>query len=152
MRRISRSAIAPYSISKMYSLVADVESYPSFLPWCGNAEVHFREGEIVEATLELHKSGIRKKIRTRNTLRKDEKIEIRLIGGPFRQLEGDWRFKQLGDAGCNVSLEMSFEFKSSLNDFLFGSYLQESCNSLVDAFTVRAIEIYGAEKNDDEHS
>lgn len=149
MRRISRSAIIPFSVSQMYSLVADVESYPSFLPWCSNAEVHFREGVIVEATLELYKSGIRKKFRTRNSLHDDEKIDIRLVGGPFRHLEGGWRFKVLGDAGCKVSLDMSFEFKSPVNDFLFGSYLEESCNSLVDAFTHRANEFYGGEQNDD---
>jgi len=149
MRRISRSAIIPFSVSQMYSLVADVESYPGFLPWCSDAVVHFREREIIEATLELQKGGIRKKFRTRNVLREDENIDIKLVGGPFRHLEGDWRFKPLGDAGCKVSLDMSFEFKSSVNDFLFGSYLEESCNSLVDAFMHRANEKYRGGRNDD---
>ena len=50
MRSVSRSALVPYSASDMFALVADVESYPDFLPWCSDVEVHFREGEVVEAT------------------------------------------------------------------------------------------------------
>lgn len=146
MRKVSRSALVPYSVSDMYALAADVESYPNFLPWCSGAEIHSREGEMVEATLELHKSGIRKKFRTRNRLRENEAIDINLVGGPFRHLAGGWRFQQLGDAGSKVSLNLDFEFKSRANDLLFGSYVEKSCNSLVDAFTRRAHEIYGQDQ------
>jgi len=143
MRRVSRHALVPFSVNEMYSLAADVESYPDFLPWCSGAVVHFRDGNIVEATVELHKAGIRKGFRTRNSLHVDEKIDIRLVGGPFRHLAGGWRFDQLGDAGSKVSLDMDFEFKSRISDLLFGSYLEETCNSLVDAFIRRANDIYG---------
>ena len=143
MRRVSRHALVPFSVNEMYSLAADVESYPAFLPWCSGAVVHFRDGNIVEATVELHKAGIRKGFRTRNSLHVDEKIDIRLVGGPFRHLAGGWRFDQLGDAGSKVSLDMDFEFKSRISDLLFGSYLEETCNSLVDAFIRRANDIYG---------
>ena len=90
IRRVNRNALVPYSVSDMYALAADVESYPDFLPWCSSAEIHFRDGEIVEASLELHRGGIRKRFRTRNSLQADEKIDISLVGGPFRQLEGGW--------------------------------------------------------------
>lgn len=152
LRRVRRNALVPYSVSEMYALAADVEAYPDFLPWCSGAEIHFREGIIVEATLELHKAGVSKQFRTRNALHENEKIEIRLIGGPFRHLEGGWRFDQLGENGSKVSLDMTFEFKSRINDLLFGSYLEESCNSLVDAFTHRAREIYGSQRAADEKS
>jgi ribosome-associated toxin RatA of RatAB toxin-antitoxin module len=148
MRKVSRSALVPFAVSEMYSLAADVESYPEFLPWCSGAEIHSREGETVEATLELSKGGIRKKFRTSNTLRENESIDIELVGGPFSHLSGGWRFEQLGDAGSKISIDMEFEFKSRSNDFLFGSYLVESCNSLVDAFTRRASEIYGSAPTD----
>lgn len=143
MRRVSRHALVPYSVNEMYSLAADVESYPDFLPWCSGAVVHFRDGNIVEATVELHKAGIRKGFRTRNSLHVDEKIDVRLVGGPFRHLAGGWRFDQLGDAGSKVSLDMDFEFKSRVSDLLFGSFLEDTCNSLVDAFIRRANDIYG---------
>jgi len=143
MRRVSRNALVPYSVREMYSLAADVESYPDFLPWCSGAEIHFREGNIVEATVELHKAGISKGFRTRNALHENEKIDIRLVGGPFRHLAGGWQFDQLGDAGSKVSLDMDFEFKSRISDLLFGSYLEETCNQLVDAFIRRAQDVYG---------
>ena len=149
MRRVSRSALVPYSVGDMYALAADVASYPDFLPWCSGAQIHFREGEIVEATLELHKSGISKKFRTRNLLRENEAIEIDLVGGPFRHLSGGWRFHPLGDAGSKVSLELDFEFKSRANDLLFGSFIEKSCNALVDAFTRRAHNIYDANRDVD---
>ena len=152
MRKVSRNALVPYSASDMYALAADVESYPSFLPWCSGAEIHSREGEIVEATLELHKGGIRRSFRTRNVLRENDSIEIALIGGPFKRLSGGWRFSPLGDSGSKVSLEMDFEFKSRSSDFLFGSFLEDSCNSLVDAFTRRADEIYGRARSADSDS
>jgi ribosome-associated toxin RatA of RatAB toxin-antitoxin module len=150
MRRVSRSALVPYSVSDMYALAADVESYPTFLPWCSGAEIHSRAGEIVEATLELHKSGIRNKFRTRNRLRENKAIEINLVGGPFRHLSGGWRFDQLGDAGSKIALDLDFEFKSRANDLLFGSIIEKSCNSLVDAFTRRAQDIYGANQDIDQ--
>ena len=64
-------------------------------------------------------------------------------GGPFRHLEGGWRFEPLGDEGCKVSLELDFEFESRMVDMLFGSFFEDTCNSLVDAFTARAADIYG---------
>lgn len=144
MRRVSRSALVPFSVNEMYALAADVESYPEFLPWCSAAKIHLRDGEYVEATLELHKSGLRKEFRTRNRLIENEAIEINLIGGPFRHLSGGWRFHALGDSGCKVCLEMDFEFKSRATDILFGSFVEKSCNSLVDAFTRRAHETVAA--------
>jgi ribosome-associated toxin RatA of RatAB toxin-antitoxin module len=144
MRKVSRSALIPYTVNEMYSLAADVESYPEFLPGCSAAVIHSREGELVEATLELSKGGISKRFRTRNTLRENRSIDIELVGGPFSHLAGGWRFSELGEAGCKVSLDLDFEFRSRANDLIFGAYLVDSCNSLVDAFTRRAHVIYGS--------
>ncbi len=143
MRKVSRSAIVPFSASEMFALVDDIEAYPDFLPWCESAVEHRRDGGMVEATLELHRGGIRKSFSTRNTLQQDESIELSLIGGPFRHLSGGWEFEQLGDSGCKVSLELEFEFRNPVTDRLFGSFFEASCNSMVDAFTRRAAVVYG---------
>lgn len=148
MRNVSRHALVPYSVSQMYALAADVESYPDFLPWCSGAHIDSRDGEIVAATLELRKGGLRKQFSTRNRLRENESIDIELVGGPFSHLSGGWRFEPLGDSGSKVSLDLDFAFKSRSSDFLFGAYLEDSCNSLVDAFTRRAREIYSADRSD----
>lgn len=128
----------------MFVLVDDVESYPQFLPWCNQAEVHNRTEESVDATLELQKGALSNKFTTRNSRNEFESIGLALIGGPFRHLEGGWQFKELGDNGCKVSLELEFEFESTLVDMMFGSFFEDICNSLVDAFTKRAESVFGA--------
>ena len=125
-------------------LVDDVEAYPEFLPWCNQAEIHNRTEDSVEATLELHKGAVSNKFTTRNSRTEFEAIGLALIGGPFRHLAGGWKFKELGDDGCKVMLELEFEFESRLVDMMFGSFFEEICNSLVDAFTKRAEVVFGS--------
>ena len=127
----------------MFRLVDDVNSYSEFLPWCSRSEVLNRSTESVDATLELHKGAVSKSFTTRNTLRENEAIDLALLGGPFRHLAGGWKFQALGDAGSKVVLELEFEFESRVADLMFGAFFEETCNSLVDAFTSRATDVYG---------
>ena len=143
MRIVDRSALVQYSASDMYALVEDVDAYPEFLPWCKDVEVHLREGNVVEATLELHKGKISRRFRTRNTMQPEESMRLELVSGPFRHLAGDWHFQQLGDAGSKVSLHMEFEFDSFTLDTMIGRFFESTCSALVDAFTQRAQSIYG---------
>ena len=143
MRSVSRTALVPHSADRMYSLVYDVEAYPDFLPWCSGAKVLERDAEHVVATLEMHRAGLRKSFTTRNTLRPGEAIDLELVGGPFRELRGGWRFEPLGEAGCKVTLALEFEFDSRALDALLGTFFKETLNSLVDAFTQRADQVYG---------
>jgi ribosome-associated toxin RatA of RatAB toxin-antitoxin module len=143
VRKVHRSALVPYTAREMFVLVDDVESYPQFLPWCNDAEVHNRTENTVEATLELHKGSVSNHFTTLNTRHEYHKIDLELIGGPFRHLAGGWRFTELGQDGSKVALELDFEFDSKFIDMLFGAYFEDTCNSLVDAFTTRAKEIFG---------
>ena len=142
MHKVSRSALVPYTAAQMYTLVKDVEAYPSFLPWCNDAEVHIREPDFLEASLELHRHGISRRFRTRNPLRENEALGIELVGGPFRHLSGGWLFESLGDEGSKVSLDIAFEFESRTLEVIFGRFFEKTCNSLVYSFTERAATIY----------
>ncbi|MCH6548899.1 MAG: type II toxin-antitoxin system RatA family toxin [Proteobacteria bacterium] len=144
MRKVSRSALVPYTAREMFMLVDDVETYPEFLPWCNDTEVHERTDNVVDATLELHKGSLSNHFTTRNTRHEFESIEIALIGGPFRQLQGGWRFTEIGEEGCKVTLELEFAFENMFIDMMFGALFEDTCNSLVDAFTKRAQVVYGA--------
>ncbi len=144
MRSVKRSALVPYKAQQMFGLVDDVAAYPEFLPWCHSAEVHSRSDEVVEATLELQKGAISKKFTTRNSRCEFEAIDLALVGGPFKHLRGGWRFTDLGDAGSKVSLDLEFEFESRLTDLMFGTFFEEICNSLVDAFSRRAAVVFGS--------
>ena len=143
MRKVRRSALVQHSASDMFSLVDDVESYPQFLPWCKSAVVHQREPHEIEATLVLQRAELSKQFRTRNVATGKETIDMSLVDGPFRHLAGRWTFTQLGDSGSKVELNLDFEFSSSMIDLLFGPFFEEVCNSLVDAFTRRADDIFG---------
>ena len=142
MRKVSRSALVPFSQQQMYALVEDVERYPDFLPWCSDATLHWREGDRLEGSVEMNRAGLKRSFRTRNTMRQDEAIEMDLVDGPFSHLAGVWRFTPLGDAGCKVSLDVEFEIHSRATDKLLGRYFEDICNSLVDAFVKRAEQMY----------
>ncbi len=141
MRSISRSALVTHSADKMFALVDDIASYPEFLKWCTGATVHSREGNVVEATMDLTRGQLSRSFRTRNTNVPGESIEIGLVGGPFDHLAGQWRFESLGDAGSKVLLDMEFEFTNPAVDLVFGAIFESICDSLVDAFVQRADEL-----------
>jgi ribosome-associated toxin RatA of RatAB toxin-antitoxin module len=143
MRKVNRSALVPYTAREMFGLVDDVESYPEFVPWCNHAAEESRVGSVVVATLELHKGPISKHFTTRNTLREFEAIDMELVGGPFRQLSGGWRFREIENQGCRVSLELDFEFENRVIDVMFGAFFKDAGDSLVDAFTNRARDVFG---------
>jgi ribosome-associated toxin RatA of RatAB toxin-antitoxin module len=143
MRKVRRTALVPHSAKEMFELVDDVEAYPDFLPWCNDASVQSRDEEAVVATLELHKGAISKHFTTRNTLHPYQAIGMTLIDGPFRHLDGGWQFRDITDDGCEVSLELEFEFDSRIVDMMFGRFFEDTLEALVDAFTRRAAVVYG---------
>lgn len=143
MPTVTRSALVPFSAGAVYELVADVESYPSFLPWCKSTTVHYRRDEEVKATIEISRGPLRNSFTTVNSMVRHRSIDMCLVEGPFRHLEGTWTFKALGDEGCKVSLNMTFEFKSGLIDTSLSPVFTGITNSLVDAFSTRAAEVYG---------
>jgi ribosome-associated toxin RatA of RatAB toxin-antitoxin module len=127
----------------MFALVNGFEAYPEFLPWCRSARVISREDDEVRAMLELAWHGIQKSFITCNRMQKDKLIHIRLVKGPFRCLEGFWRFQGLGEQACKISLDMQFEFATWLLSMVIGPVFSQISNSLVDAFIRRAVQVYG---------
>jgi ribosome-associated toxin RatA of RatAB toxin-antitoxin module len=142
--RIQRSAQVPFSASRMFDLVADIESYPSFLPWCRGAHVVPHGDCEVEATLEIAKGPLRKSFTTRNRLHPGRRIDLQLVAGPFRHLEGHWVFEDLGDSGARVSLELDFDVGGALLRRTLGPVFNEIAGTMVDAFCRRARSVYGA--------
>lgn len=143
MTVINKTALVPYSASEMYDLVDDIAAYPSFLPWCGSSEVLERNDDEVRASIELSRSGIRKTFTTVNRLQTGKMIEMRLIEGPFKHLEGYWRFQPLSDTACKVMFDIEFEFSNKILSMTIGPLFSQITNTLVDAFASRAVEVYG---------
>jgi ribosome-associated toxin RatA of RatAB toxin-antitoxin module len=143
MTVINKSALLPYSAAKMFELVDDIPSYPEFLPWCRTAEEIERDRDEVTARLELAYGSLHKVFTTRNRLQQNKMIAMRLVEGPFRHLEGFWRFEALDENACKVSLDMEFEFASRLVGMAAGPVFGQIANNLVDAFSKRAVDVYG---------
>ena len=143
MAVINKSALVPYTPIQMFKLVDDIEAYVEFLPWCSGSTVLARTDRDVTASLEISHSGFQKAFTTRNIYEVDYRINMTLVEGPFKKLEGVWQFQALGDQGCKIILDLEFEFKSRLIGMSFGPLFGQMAGSLVDAFTQRASNIYG---------
>jgi ribosome-associated toxin RatA of RatAB toxin-antitoxin module len=143
VKRVRRSALVPYPALAMYDLVNDIPAYPDFLPWCRSSAITLQRDDFMEASLELVKGNMSKVFTTRNQLVPAESIEIGLVSGPFRHLQGVWVFDALSDAGSEVSLDLEFEFENPLTGLLFGSMFEDIAVSLVESFTKRARQVYG---------
>ncbi|MEQ4531742.1 MAG: type II toxin-antitoxin system RatA family toxin [Mixta sp.] len=144
MAQISRSALVPYSAEQMYQLVNDVDAYPEFLPGCSGSRVLSSSEQEMTASVDVSKAGISKTFVTHNTLTNNQSIRMQLVDGPFRKLTGGWTFTSLGDDACKVELNLEFEFTNMLVELAFGRIFKELANSMVQAFTHRAKEVYRA--------
>ncbi len=143
MATISRSALVPYTAESMFDLVDDVDTYEDFLPWCKESHVLWRKDDELKATVWISKGGVEKSFTTVNRTQRGKMIEMRLVEGPFRRLDGYWRFQALGDQGCKISLDLEFEFSNRLVKMAFGKIFNQIASRLVDAFVERAHDIYG---------
>ena len=149
MTLISRNALVPYSVEEMYALVDNIETYAEFLPWCRSTEVTCREvisNELteVQASIEIARGALNKSFTTFNRLQVNNMIEMQLVKGPFKHLHGFWRFHALKDKSASkISLELEFEFESKLIALAVGPVFNQIANSMVDAFSKRAVEVYG---------
>lgn len=143
MTTIHRSALVPYTPGEMFDLVNDVEAYPDFLVGCRASEVLSRDADEVRASLTLEKGGFKKTFSTINRMQAHKMIEMRLLEGPFKHLEGFWRFEAVDDSACRVSLDIEFEFSNRLMGMAMGPMFNQIVNSLVDAFCQRAVQVYG---------
>ena len=141
MREVTRSALVALPPAELYALITDIERYPEFVPGCTVARIESRGESEVVATLGVRRGGLDTEFTTRNTLDPGRSVAMRLERGPFRSLEGLWSLRPVGDAGCEVSLRLRFEFANRFTGLMFAPMFEQTAASLVDAFVVRAREI-----------
>ena len=143
MAQVDKSVLVAHSALRMFELVDAVERYPEFLPWCGGSACNFRDAGTTRATLHINYRGIRQSFSTENTKFAPHLMHIKLIEGPFKMLEGSWRFTELGGAACKVELSLRYEFSNRVLEKLVGPVFGYIANTMVDAFVKRAQSIYG---------
>lgn len=139
---VNQSSLVPYSAEQMYRLVNDYQKYPQFLSGCvGARTLSLGENEL-SAELEIQKLGIRQTFSTHNRMIPNQKIEMNLLNGPFRQLKGAWTFEPFDEQSCKISLYLEFEFSNPMIGMVFGQIFQELTAKMVNAFKQRAKEVY----------
>ena len=144
----AETRILPYTARQMYDLVADVQAYPLFLPWCSAARIRLRRpegaGEVMEADLVISFKVFREKFGSRVTLwPEDLRIDTDYLDGPFKHLHSNWSFRDLDTGGCEVAFQVDFEFRNVVLQRLIGVVFNEAMHRIVRAFERRAQDLYG---------
>ena len=143
MSHISRSALVPFSAEQMYKLVVNVGAYHEFLPWCGDSQELERGDDWIKGSVTITKGGLNKTFTTKNYLKENEQIELTLVDGPFKALQGFWKFAALKKDACKISLELDYEFSSKMLGLVVGPVFNQIANAMVDSFVKEAYKKYG---------
>jgi len=146
MKTVHKSVLIWYSAEEMFALVTDVAKYCEFLPWCDHSRVVALEPDGMKAEMGIAFGGVHQTFTTRNHHVPGREVRMKLVDGPFSNLDGTWKFASLGEAGqraCKVTLELQYSFKSATLSAVIGPVFDRIAGSLVDAFVKRAEQVYG---------
>lgn len=167
MPRHSDTKFLPYSAAEIYSLVADVESYPKFLPWNAAARIRTRkplsaeapltglpegkaavdrtDAEVMEADLVISFKVFRERFGSRVVLLPAESMILtEYLDGPFRYMQSRWEMTDRAGGGCEVKFFVDFEFRNAILQGVIGLVFNEAMQRIVRAFERRAVELYGS--------
>ena len=144
MPLVEKSVLIERSAQQMFDLVEDIESYPQFLPWCSGTRIDFRDERRTVATLHINFHSVKAHFTTENAKENPAWMTMKLVDGPFRRLEGIWRFKSLTENACKVEFQLSYEFSNRLFEKIIGPVFSQIANTFVEAFVKRAQQVYGA--------
>ena len=142
MPTVSKQALVQYSAEQMYQLINQVEYYPLFLPWCSSTQILSQSESDMKARINIAKGPVSKSFITHNKLTPNQKVEMNLVDGPFKKLQGAWKLTPLSQ-GTDVSLFLEFEFSSKLLGLTFGPIFHQATQTMMNSFLERAQKIYG---------
>lgn len=127
----------------MYDLVVDIERYPEFLNWCSGTRIVEASDSEVVASIDISFKGLHRSFTTRNIMDSGRSVRIELVNGPFRTLNGIWRFIELDSGSCKIELDLEFDFSTAFVARLVGPVFSQIANRQLDAFQRRARQVYG---------
>ena len=145
MPLVSQQDCVPYTPLQMYQLVNQVDQYPSFVPWCDKTNILYHDDQVMVAKLSFNFQGIRQSFTTRNTLDEPNKIVIELVKGPFKKLEGTWRFHPIEtdhQTHCQILLDLEYEFSNHIVAVVFEPAFAKLSGMLIESFKQQAANVY----------
>ncbi len=147
MNKVEKTVLVMHSAEQMFNLVDAVEDYPRFLPWCGGVNLHERTNTSTSATLHINYHGIKQKFTTVNRKVFPTNMDIALKDGPFKHLEGDWRFIELRADACKIEFRLNYEFANGFLERLISPVFNHIATTFVDSFVTQADKIYTVKKD-----
>tara|TARA_B100000530_G_scaffold288602_1_gene204236 strand:+ start:331 stop:759 length:429 start_codon:yes stop_codon:yes gene_type:complete len=135
----SEKRFLPHSPDQLFDLVADIEDYPNFLPWCVGLRVKSREQNILRADMIVGFKVVREQFTSKVTLTPKQQIDVEYLDGPFSYLQNCWKFSEK-DGGCEIDFFIDFEFRSRLLKKIMEPLFYEAVRRMVSAFEKRAVE------------
>ncbi len=135
--------VLPHTPEQMFDLVADIEKYPDFLPWCASTRIRERAGDVIVADVEIGFKIFRERFTSKVTLDNPRRIDVAYSHGPFKYLNNRWIFNEMEDGKCEVDFFVDFEFRSRLLQGMIGPVFCEAVRIMVSAFRKRAKDLYG---------
>ena len=136
--------VLPFTPEQLFDVVADIEKYPEFLPWCIATRIRRREGKVVHADMAIGFKMFRERFTTRDVLDPPRRIDVSYHDGPFKYLNNHWIFEPHGDGHCELDSYIDFEFHSRMFQKMMGMVFNEAVRIMVSAFEKRARAIYGS--------
>jgi len=134
--------IVPYTPEQLFDIVADVGSYPRFLPWCVGSRVRTRTENHLVAELTIGFGPFRESFTSQVKLDRAKRVTVTYENGPFRYLNNQWDFAPHRN-GTEVAFFVDFEFRSRILQAAIGVVFNEAVRRMVNAFRKRARDVYG---------
>tara|TARA_Y100001949_G_C15955086_1_gene316602 strand:- start:888 stop:1325 length:438 start_codon:yes stop_codon:yes gene_type:complete len=126
------------NVSLIFELINDVNQYSEFLPWCSESKILDDNNSEMTAEIEIHRSPIKWKFKTRNVYKSDEIININLQEGPFKDLKGSWKFEKIDKFNSRVTLYLEYEFNSKIIELSLKPVFSSIMSSILDSFISEA--------------
>jgi len=142
MALVEKSVLLTFSAEQMFSLVDKVADYPQFLPWCGGTSVTVIDDSKVRATVDINYHHVKQSFTTENVRLVPQHIDIALINGPFKRLDGSWHFIALSPTACKIEFRLNYEFSNKLLEKVVGPVFHYIASTFVEAFIKRAEDVY----------
>ena len=142
MAVVEKSVLLPFSAEQMFALVDNVADYPQFLPWCGGSSVTVLDENKIRATVHIDYHHVKQSFTTENVRLFPQHIDITLLDGPFKQLDGSWHFIVLTPTACKIEFRLSYEFSSKILEKVVGPIFNYIASTFVEAFIKRAEIVY----------
>ena len=130
---------------QLFDLVADVQRYPEFLPWCVAARIRSKTPDMLVADLIIGFQMFRESFTSYVKMDREALlIEVEYAEGPFKYLTNKWQFIE-HEEGCVIDFYVDFEFKSRLLQTVIENLFTEAVRRMVRAFELRADSLYRAQ-------